>query len=118
MTHSFSSPSRTLHDMVEKYSCSSDDKDCMFDNCTECSSGNYANYLTSTLMHSLIRILILILIQAAWYLSTVGKHLISMLPRNASVSHLRKLPRGSKNPLCLSRGIFIQKDPKTIIITT
>ena len=30
----------TLHDIVEKYSCSSDDKDCMFDDCTECSSGN------------------------------------------------------------------------------
>ena len=29
----------TPHDIVEKYSCSSDDKDCMFDDCTECSSG-------------------------------------------------------------------------------
>ena len=29
----------TPHDIVEKYSCSSDDKDCMFDDCTDCSSG-------------------------------------------------------------------------------
>ena len=29
----------TPHDIVEKYSCSPDDKDCMFDDCTECSSG-------------------------------------------------------------------------------
>ena len=28
----------TPHDIVEKYSCSSDDKNCMFDDCTECSS--------------------------------------------------------------------------------
>ena len=31
--------SETPHNIVEKYSCSSDDKDCMFDDCTECSSG-------------------------------------------------------------------------------
>ena len=79
---------------------------------------NYANYLIPTLIQNLIWILILIPIQAAWYLSTVGKHLTSMLPKYASVSHLRKLPRGSKNPLCLSRDIFIQKDPKTVIIIT
>ena len=40
---------------------------------------NYANYLIPTLIQNLIWILILIPIQAAWYLSTVGKHLTSML---------------------------------------
>ena len=29
----------TLHDIVEKHSCLSDDQDCMFDDCKECSSG-------------------------------------------------------------------------------
>ena len=29
----------TPHDIVEKYSCLSDDEDCMFDDCAECSSG-------------------------------------------------------------------------------
>ena len=67
---------------------------------------NYANYLIPTLIQNLIWILILIPIQAAWYLSTVGKHLTSMLPKYVSVSHLRKLPRGSRNPLCLSRHIY------------
>ena len=73
---------------------------------------NYANYLIPTLIRNLIWILILIPIEAAWYLSTVGKHLTSMFPKYASVSQLRKLPRGSKNPLCFSRDIFIQKNPK------
>ena len=93
---------KTPHDIVEKY----------------VHLKNYANYLIPTLIQNLIWILILIPIQAAWYLSTVGKHLTSMLPKYVSVSHLRKLPRGSKNPLCLSRDIFIQKDPKTVIIIT
>ena len=79
---------------------------------------NYANYLIPTLIQNLIWIQILIPIKAARYLSTVGKHLTSILPKYASVSHLRKLPRGSKNPLCLSRDIFIQKDPKIVIIIT
>ena len=79
---------------------------------------NYANYLIPTLIQNLIRILILIPTQAAWYLSTVGKHPISMLPKYALVSHMRQLPGGSENPLCLSRDVFIQKDPKTVIIIT
>ena len=58
---------------------------------------NYANYLIPTLIQNLIWILILIPIQAARYLSTVGKHPLSMLPKYASLSHLRELPRGSKN---------------------
>ena len=56
---------------------------------------DYVNYLIPTLIQSLIWILILILIQAAWYLFTVGKHLTSMLPKYVSVSHLKMLPRGS-----------------------
>ena len=68
---------------------------------------NYANYLIPTLIQNLIRIRILIPMQAAWYLSTLEKHPISMLPKSASVSHLQKLPRGSKSPLYLSRDIFI-----------
>ena len=79
---------------------------------------NYINYLIPTLDQNLIWILILIPIQAACYLSNVGKHPTSMLPKYASVSHLRKLPRGVKNPLCLSRDIVTQKDPKTVIIIT
>ena len=73
----------TPHNIVEKYSCSSDDQDCMFDDCTECSSGKLCQFenLIPTLIQNLIWILILILIQAAWYLSTVGKHLTSMLPK-------------------------------------
>ena len=39
--------------------------------------GNYANYLILTLIQNLIWILILM--QAAWYFSTVGKHPTSML---------------------------------------
>ena len=38
---------KTLHDIVEKYSCSSDDKDCMFDDCAECSSGKLCQLLDS-----------------------------------------------------------------------
>ena len=79
---------------------------------------NYANYLIPTLIQNLIWILILIPIQATWYLSTVRKRLTSMLLKYVSVSHSRNLPRGSKNPLCLSRDIFIQKDLKTVIIIT
>lgn len=42
---------------------------------------NYANYLIPTLIQNLIRIRILIPMQAAWYLSTLEKHPISMLPK-------------------------------------
>ena len=45
---------------------------------------NYANYLIPTLIQNLIWILILIPIQAAVYLSTVVKHLTSMLPKYVS----------------------------------
>ena len=49
-----------------------------FDDCTECSSGKlyeFNAYSESDLDSNLIPI------QAAWYLSTVGKHLTSMLPK-------------------------------------
>ena len=48
---------------------------------------NYTSYLIPTLIQNLISILILILIQAAWYLSNAGENPISMLPKYPPVSH-------------------------------
>ena len=42
---------------------------------------NYAYYLIPTLIQNLIWILLLIPTQAAWYLSTIGLHPTSMLPK-------------------------------------
>ena len=67
---------------------------------------NYANYLIPTLIQNLIWILILIPIQAAWYLSTVGKHLTSMLPKYGSYREVQRLR-------CVSQETYLlQKIPK------
>ena len=110
---------KTLHDIVETYSCSSDEKDCMFDDCAECSSGKLCQLpdsnsdsesdLDSNSADSDIRCLV------SFYRWETPD---SKLPKYASLSHLRKLSRGSKNLLRLSRDKFIQKDPKTVIIIT
>ena len=70
---------------------------------------NYTNYPIPILIQELTWILILILIQAAWYLSTLWKHPTSVLPKYVSVSHLRKLPRDSKNSLSLKRHIYLKR---------
>ena len=103
----------TPRDVIENSSCSSDDKDCMFDDCAECSPGKLCQLPDSNPDSESEWILILIPVQAAWYLSTVGKHSTIIIPKYASVTLLMKRPRRA-----LSRDIFIKKYSKTIIIIT
>ena len=70
---------------------------------------NYTSYLIPTLIQNLISILILILIQAAWYLSNVGKNPISMLSKYPPVSHFYR--EVQRIHFISSRDILIPKDP-------
>ena len=106
----------TSHDIVEKYNLSSNDKDCMFDDCAVCSSGKLcqlpdSNPDSESDLDSDSDASCLVFFYR-W--ETSDKHVTIY----TSVSHLRKLLGESKNPLCLSGDIFTQKDPKTIIIIT
>ena len=87
-------------------------KYCMFDDCTECSSGKLCQLPDSnpdsesdldSNSDSDTSCLV-----SFYYWETLDKH----------ITKIRKLPRGSKTPLCLSRDILITKDPKTVIIIT
>ena len=85
-----------------------------FDDCTECSSGRLcqlpdSNAYSESDLDSDSDTSCLVLF---YHWETPDKHVTKL-----DISEpFEEATRGLKNPLCLSRDIFFQKDPKTVII--